>query len=55
MTNSEAQIPSDSRERVAFKMAKFIIEKILLFETANEKPPERKAVLFKPYAECLPW
>ncbi len=53
MSNPDHQIPGDSRERVAFEMAKFIFEKILLFETANEKPQDRKALLFKLYAECL--
>ena len=53
MTNPDNQIPGDSKERVAFEMAKFIFEKILLFETAKEKPQDRKALLFKLYAECL--
>ena len=53
MDNPDNQIPGDSKERVAFEMAKFIFEKILLFEAANEKPQERKALLFKLYAECL--
>ena len=53
MTNPDNQIPGDSKERVALEMAKFIFEKIVLFETANEKPLARKAHFFKLYAECL--
>jgi len=53
MTNPDNQIPGDSKERVAFEMAKFIFEKILLFETAKENPQDRKAHLFTLYAECL--
>ena len=53
MTEPENNIPGDSKERVAFEMAKFIVEKLLLFETAKQKPEERKALVFKLYAECL--
>jgi hypothetical protein len=53
MTNPDNQIPGDSKERVALEMAKFIFEKIVLFDTANEKPLARKAYFFKLYAECL--
>ena len=52
MENTDNQIPGDSKERVAFEMAKFIFEKNL-FEMAKEKPDERKKHLFKLYAECL--
>ena len=41
MQNPDNQIPGDSKERVAFEMAKFIFEKNL-FEMAKEKPVVRK-------------
>jgi len=53
MENPENQIPGDGKERVALEMAKFIFEKIVLFDTANEKPLARKAYFFKLYGECL--
>lgn len=53
MEDSNNHIPGDSKERVAFEMAKFIFEKIVLFETAKEKPLDRKAHFFKLYGECL--
>ena len=53
MENSNNQILGDSKERVALEMAKFIFEKIVMFDTANEKPLARKAYFFKLYAECL--
>ena len=34
-------------------MAQFIFEKIVLFDTAKEKPLARKAYFFKLYGECL--
>jgi hypothetical protein len=53
MADTNNHIPGDSKERVAFEMAKFIFEKIVLFETAKEKPLDRKACFFKLYGECL--
>ena len=53
MENPDNLIPGDSKERVALEMAKFIFEKIVLFDTANEKPLARKAYFFKLYNECL--
>jgi hypothetical protein len=53
MENFDNLVPGDSKERVALEMAKFIFEKIVLFDTANEKPLARKAYFFKLYAECL--
>lgn len=53
MESPDNQIPGDSKERVALEMAKFIFEKIVLFETAKEKPAARKEYFFKLYAECL--
>ena len=53
MENPDNQIPGDSKERVALEMARFIFEKILLFESAEENSQDRKALLFKLYADCL--
>ena len=53
MENPNNQILSDSKERVALEMARFIFEKIVLFETANEKPLARKAYFSALYDECL--
>jgi hypothetical protein len=53
MSNPNNELPGDSQERVALEMAKFIFEKIVLFETANEKAVNRKAYFFRLYRECL--
>lgn len=53
MPDSADQILGDSKERVALEMAKFIFEKIVLFDTAKEKPVARKAYFFNLYGECL--
>ena len=53
MENPENQLPGDSKERVALEMAKFIFEKIALFDMAMEKPLARKAYFFELYAEGL--
>jgi hypothetical protein len=53
MQNPDNQVLGDSKERVALEMAKFIFEKIYLFETVKEKPLERKTHFFKLYGECL--
>jgi hypothetical protein len=53
MPNPESQILGDSKERVALEMAKFIFEKIYLFETVKEKSLERKTHFFNLYYDCL--